>query len=96
MSQFTYNDPNFKYPILVSRTSYAGTDGFEISLDNSEAVRFVESVMKHPDAKLAGLGARDSLRVEAGLCLHGHDITEDTTPFEASLMWTVRKDSTNK
>ena len=76
MSQFRHKDSSYKHDIYVSRTSYAGTDGFEISVDNAEATNFVEAVMKHPDAKLAGLGARDSLRIEAGLCLHGHDISE--------------------
>lgn len=75
----------------MSRTSYAGSDGFEISVHNDEAVKLIESIMKQPDAKPAGLGARDSLRIEAGLCLHGHDISPKTTPFEGVLMWTVRK-----
>lgn len=76
---------------MISRTSYAGTDGFEISLDNAEVVKFADTLINTDDVKPAGLGARDSLRLEAGLCLHGHDINDKTTPFEATLMWTVRK-----
>lgn len=53
--------------------------------------RLVESLLKHEKVELAGLGARDSLRLEAGLCLHGHDISDAVTPFQAVLMWCVRK-----
>ena len=62
-----------------------------MSIDNAEAVKLVENLLKISDVKPAGLGARDSLRIEAGLCLHGHDMTEKITPLEATLMWTVRK-----
>lgn len=96
MSQFSYQHPDYKGKLEISRTSYAGTDGFEISIDNSETVKLVENLMKLPDVKPAGLGARDSLRIEAGLCLHGHDMTEKITPFEATLMWTVRKNKNNR
>lgn len=96
MSQFTYKDPNYSKGLTISRTSYAGTDGFEVSIDNSEAVKLVEELVKNPDVKPAGLGARDSLRIEAGLCLHGHDMTEEITPLEATLMWTVRKNKNNR
>src|SRR5882762_3193606 len=68
-----------------------GEDGFEISV-SVEAVTFVaEQLVSKPQVRLAGLGARDSLRLEAGLCLYGNDIDETTSPVEAGLMWAVGK-----
>jgi len=76
----------------VTRCGYTGEDGFEISVDSSSAENFVESYLNvDSDAKLAGLGARDTLRLEAGLCLYGNDIDETTTPVEATLLWTIPK-----
>jgi aminomethyltransferase len=77
------------HDILVSRCGYTGEDGFEISLPNVAAEAFAEALIAHPAVGLCGLGARDSLRLEAGLCLYGHDIDTTTTPNEADLMWTI-------
>ena len=73
----------------VSRSGYTGEDGFEISIaaDNAEAV--ARALLAEPEVEAIGLGARDSLRLEAGLCLYGHDLDEETSPVEANLAWTV-------
>jgi aminomethyltransferase len=76
---------------VVTRSGYTGEDGFEISSTGPNVVAITEALLSNPAVALAGLGARDSLRLEAGLCLHGHDINPTTTPFEATLMWTVHK-----
>jgi aminomethyltransferase len=76
---------------LVSRSGYTGEDGFEISLAAETAERVAERLLAEPEVKAAGLGARDSLRLEAGLPLWGHDIDETTSPVEASLAWTIGK-----
>ncbi len=76
---------------LVSRSGYTGEDGFEISLAASEAEALARRLLDEPEVAPAGLGARDSLRLEAGLCLHGHDIDLSTTPIEAGLAWTIGK-----
>ncbi|MGH7111906.1 MAG: glycine cleavage system aminomethyltransferase GcvT [Stellaceae bacterium] len=78
-------------PALITRSGYTGEDGFEISLPASVATGFAERLLAEPEVKPAGLGARDSLRLEAGLCLYGHDIDETTTPIEADLAWTVAR-----
>ncbi|XP_072928619.1 aminomethyltransferase, mitochondrial [Hemitrygon akajei] len=75
----------------VTRCGYTGEDGFEISVPIERTVELVESLLKNSEVKLAGLAARDSLRLEAGLCLYGNDIDETTTPVEASLLWTIGK-----
>ena len=80
------------YKILATRCGYTGEDGFEISVPNRYVTSFTESLLKNPDVKLAGLGARDSLRLEAGLCLYGHDINLKTSPIEAGLKWSLCKD----
>ncbi|XP_043255999.1 aminomethyltransferase, mitochondrial isoform X2 [Colletes gigas] len=77
--------------IRVSRCGYTGEDGFEISMPAGIAKSLTQKLMETGDTKLAGLGARDSLRLEAGLCLYGQDIDEDTTPVEAGLTWLVGK-----
>lgn len=74
---------------LVGRCGYTGEDGFEISVPNEKAVQLAQKFLSFPEVKPAGLGARDSLRLEAGLCLYGHDIEEDISPIEASLLWTI-------
>ncbi len=78
-------------PVWISRSGYTGEDGYEISMlaDHAEAV--AEALLAVPGVAPAGLGARDSLRLEAGLCLYGNDIDELTTPVEANLAWTVAK-----
>jgi aminomethyltransferase len=82
-------------PLLVSRGGYTGEDGFEISIQPEETVAVTEALLQTATPErlqLAGLGARDSLRLEAGMCLYGHDLDEATTPIEASLSWVVGKD----
>ena len=76
---------------LVTRSGYTGEDGFEISLPADSATGVAEMLLAQPEVQPIGLGARDSLRLEAGLCLYGHDIDETTTPIEAGLAWTVGK-----
>ena len=71
--------------LFVSRSGYTGEDGFEISLPPAQAESFAQALLADERVKLIGLGARDSLRLEAGLCLYGHDIDEETTPAEADL-----------
>ena len=74
---------------LVTRSGYTGEDGFEISLPAAGAVAVAEMLLSRPEVRPVGLGARDSLRLEAGLCLYGHDIDKTTTPVEAGLAWTI-------
>ncbi|BAL75707.1 glycine cleavage system aminomethyltransferase GcvT [Bradyrhizobium cosmicum] len=76
---------------FVSRSGYTGEDGFEISVPAADAERLAKTLLENPDVMPIGLGARDSLRLEAGLCLYGHDIDTDTTPVEAALEWSVQK-----
>ena len=76
---------------LVTRSGYTGEDGFEISLPAGEAEAFARRLIAEPEVLPVGLGARDSLRLEAGLCLYGHDIDETTTLIEADLAWTIGK-----
>jgi aminomethyltransferase len=78
-------------PAIASRSGYTGEDGFEISVPAAEAERLAETLLALPGAAPAGLGARDSLRLEAGLCLYGSDIDETTSPVEAALVWTIGK-----
>ena len=78
-------------PALVSRSGYSGEDGFEISLPAAEAEAVARKLLAEPEVEPAGLGARDSLRLEAGLCLYGHDLTPETTPVEAGLTWAIGK-----
>jgi aminomethyltransferase len=78
-------------PAVVSRTGYTGEDGFEISLKDSDAESVARALLGDGDVLPIGLGARDSLRLEAGLCLYGHDIDETTNPVEADLAWSIGK-----
>ena len=75
----------------ISRLGYTGEDGYEISIPEAEAIRITKLFLAHDDCDPAGLGARDSLRLEAGLCLYGNDIDNDTSPIEASLTWAIQK-----
>lgn len=75
----------------ITRCGYTGEDGFEISIPANQSEHVVKLLLENPDVKLAGLGARDSLRLEAGLCLYGSDINSNTTPVEAALTWLVAK-----
>ena len=76
---------------FVTRSGYTGEDGFEISLPASQADTLARALLAQPEVKPIGLGARNSLRLEAGLCLYGHDIDTATTPVEASLTWAIQK-----
>jgi aminomethyltransferase len=76
-------------PCLVSRSGYTGEDGFEISVPAAAARELAQRIIDEPEVAPAGLGARDSLRLEAGLCLYGNDIDELTTPVEADLAWVI-------
>jgi aminomethyltransferase len=76
---------------LVSRSGYTGEDGFEISVPRGMTVTLANRLIQQPEVVPAGLGARDSLRLEAGLCLYGNDIDETTSPVEAGLTWAIGK-----
>lgn len=81
----------FEAEVRISRLGYTGEDGYEISLPNDRAEEIARKLLEHPDLEPAGLGARDSLRLEAGLCLYGNDIDNDTSPVEAKLTWAMQK-----
>ncbi len=85
-NQFKYNDLD----IYITRSGYTGEDGFEISIDNKIVESFVEKLIEK-GSTMIGLGARDTLRLEAGLCLYGHDLDENTSPIEANLKWAISK-----
>ena len=76
---------------LVSRAGYTGEDGYEISIPEKAADMIARKILAEPEVEAIGLGARDSLRLEGGLCLYGHDIDTTTTPVEAVLMWSIAK-----
>src|SRR6266404_7951997 len=76
---------------FVSRSGYTGEDGFEISVPAEHAETLARALLENSDVLPIGLGARDSLRLEAGLCLHGHDIDTTTTPVEGALEWSIQK-----
>jgi len=76
----------------VTRSGYTGGDGFEISTPADAAASIARKLLAQPEVKPIGLGARDSLRLEAGLCLYGHDIDTTTTPIEAGLLWSIGKE----
>ncbi len=77
--------------LWVSRSGYTGEDGFEVSLPDTQSLAFAEALLQEPEVQPVGLGARDSLRLEAGLCLYGHDIDQTTTPVAANLSWAISK-----
>jgi aminomethyltransferase len=77
--------------LFVTRSGYTGEDGFEISVPAARAVALAEDLLAEPEVWPIGLGARDSLRLEAGLCLYGHDIDQTTNPIEAGLAWSISK-----
>ncbi|MDM7457215.1 MAG: glycine cleavage system aminomethyltransferase GcvT [Tepidimonas sp.] len=78
-------------PLYVTRSGYTGEDGFEISLPGEAAVAFAQALLAQPEVQPIGLGARNSLRLEAGLGLYGYDIDAGTTPVEAALTWAIQK-----
>ncbi len=90
-NQFKYNDLD----IYITRSGYTGEDGFEISIDNKIVESFVEKLIER-GSTMIGLGARDTLRLEAGLCLYGHDLDENTSPIEANLKWAISKSKINE
>jgi aminomethyltransferase len=75
----------------VTRSGYTGEDGFEVSATAEDALVLAKALLREPEVRLAGLGARDSLRLEAGLCLYGHELDAATTPVEADLRWTIQR-----
>lgn len=79
------------HTLFISRSGYTGEDGYEISMPAGFAEAFAQELLAQDDVKFIGLGARDSLRLEAGLCLYGHDLDENTTPVEANLKWAIAK-----
>ena len=76
---------------FVTRSGYTGEDGFEISVPGNQAERLARALLAQPEVQPIGLGARDTLRLEAGLCLYGHDIDTTTTPVEGALTWAIQK-----
>ena len=79
------------FETFVSRSGYTGEDGYEISLASAQAESFARLLLSQPDVAPIGLGARDSLRLEAGLCLYGHELDETVDPIEAALSWSIQK-----
>jgi aminomethyltransferase len=77
--------------LTVTRSGYTGEDGYEILVRAEHAADLANAFLAHPEVKPIGLGARDSLRLEAGLCLYGHDLDATTSPIEADLAWTIQK-----
>jgi aminomethyltransferase len=75
----------------ITRSGYTGEDGFEISIDPSDALKLADILLSYDYVSWIGLGARDSLRLEAGLCLYGHDMNEQTSPIEAGITWSISK-----
>ncbi len=86
-AEFAWNDAT----LWVTRSGYTGEDGFEISVPHAQAVALAEALLAMDEVEAIGLGARDSLRLEAGLCLYGNDIDTTTTPVEAALEWAIQK-----
>ena len=81
--------------VYISRSGYTGEDGFEISIPNNKVENFMESLIDNSKVNLAGFGARDVLRIEAGLCLYGQDINTIISPIEAGLEWVISKKKLN-
>lgn len=77
--------------VEISRSGYTGEDGFEVSISNNLVQKFSQTILADPSVTLAGLGARDSLRLEGSLCLYGQDISEHISPIEAGLAWAIQK-----
>ena len=82
-------------PVMISRLGYTGEDGFEVSIPNEDAAETWQAMLEHSEVKPIGLAARDSLRLEMGYPLYGHDINDDTSPIEADLSWIIGKDNKN-
>ncbi len=88
---FTVDTGTEKIDVFLTRSGYTGEDGFEISVHNHHAEALARALLAQPEVQPIGLGARNSLRLEAGLCLYGNDIDTSTTPVEASLLWAMQK-----
>ncbi|HSO44291.1 MAG TPA: glycine cleavage system aminomethyltransferase GcvT, partial [Rhodoferax sp.] len=88
---FTVDTGAQKIDVFLTRSGYTGEDGFEISVDASQATALAQALLAQPEVKPIGLGARNSLRLEAGLPLYGNDIDTTTTPIEAGLQWAIQK-----
>jgi aminomethyltransferase len=88
---FTVNTGTQKIDVFLTRSGYTGEDGFEISVHNDHAEALARALLAQPEVKPIGLGARNSLRLEAGLCLYGNDIDTTTNPVEANLLWAMQK-----
>ena len=82
--------------VYISRTGYTGEDGFEVSIPNKSVEKFFDSLIENPLTNLAGFGARDVLRIEAGLCLYGQDINNSISPVEAGLRWLINNKKLNE
>ena len=95
VQQLTFMDGGFfkldGFEVFLTRSGYTGEDGFEISVHERDAIAVARSLLDQPEVRPIGLGARDTLRLEAGLCLYGHDIDTRTTPAEAALTWAIQK-----
>lgn len=94
IADLTYMNSAKYHNIVFSRLGYTGEDGFELSCRGDEGQEIFDTLIKHPDVKPIGLAARDSLRLEMGYALYGHDIDDKTTPVEAGLSWVMGKDNT--
>jgi aminomethyltransferase len=88
---FTVDTGTQKINVFLTRSGYTGEDGFEISVHESDVLALANALLAQPEVKPIGLGARNSLRLEAGLPLYGNDIDVSTTPVEASLQWAIQK-----
>jgi len=88
---FTIDTGTQRVDLFLTRSGYTGEDGFEISVHNDHADALARALLAQPEVKPVGLGARNSLRLEAGLCLYGNDIDTTTTPVEANLLWAMQK-----
>ncbi len=89
--RFTVNTGTQSIDVFLTRSGYTGEDGFEISVHETQAEALARALLAQPEVKPIGLGARNSLRLEAGLCLYGNDIDTGTTPVEAGLNWAMQK-----
>ena len=89
--RFSWAQAGQQVELYVTRSGYTGEDGFEISVHEDHAEAFARALLAQPEVKPAGLGARNSLRLEAGLCLYGNDISTATSPVEAGLNWAIQK-----
>ena len=88
---FTVDTGTQKIEVFLTRSGYTGEDGFEISVHQTQAEALARALLAQPEVKPIGLGARNSLRLEAGLCLYGNDIDATTHPVEANLLWAMQK-----